>query len=329
MLSCIIFPLLALVCVDARIQLIDTHVHNADLELFGQNFYTFPRAFPDLNRSWSMADFAAETSSLASEEDADVTGIVLMELEKQNDSADTNLAEAAFYQGIANDCDVDPVLCGGTKVLGLVAGAPLDKGANATFRYLRTLVTACPSTCGIRLTLWKKDALFFSNQLFLEGLAVLASFNLPFELLVTKEQLSHAAALAAAVPSVTFNLNHLGYPEIQNSSAFAAWQADIRTLAMLPNVYCKLSGLPQTFASPGWASKDFQPYIAVILEAFGARRVNYAGNWFVLMEARWEGSYVAMVKAVTRALSALKVSQGDLEWIYKKTAMELYRLPTP
>ena len=38
-------------------RIIDTHVHNADLSL-GLG-YTFPKSFPDLNKSWTMADYVS------------------------------------------------------------------------------------------------------------------------------------------------------------------------------------------------------------------------------------------------------------------------------
>lgn len=55
------------------------------------------------------------------------------------------------------------------------------------------------------------------------------------------------------------------------------WEAAFRRLAALPNTYVKLSGLPQSFAAPGWTADDFAPAVSVALDAFGARRLNYAG----------------------------------------------------
>ena len=61
-------------------------------------------------------------------------------------------------------------------------------------------------------------------------MAVLAEFGLVFDLLIEKEQIPAATALAASLPQVRFNLNHLGYPAIGNASALATWTKDITAL---------------------------------------------------------------------------------------------------
>lgn len=279
---------------------IDTHVHNADLNLFGNSFYTFATSFPDLNASWSMGDFAKETLDLESKTGAGISGVILMELEKQSDTFEAGLAEAAYYQSVANNCNANfpSASCGGAKV--------------------------APALVGIRRTLWKENDSFFEDSDFIAGLKALSPFNLTFDLLVEAKQLGVTASLIAKVPEVLFNLEHLGYPEISNSSAFDEWAASIDKIAALPNVYCKLSGLPQAYGEPGWTGEDFRPYVRKVLNAFGAERVNFAGNWFVLMEEQWEGSYVSMMEAVLQALDG--VSQNDLDWVFTKTAMELYRI---
>lgn len=305
---------------------IDTHVHNADLNLFGNSFYTFATSFPDLNASWSMGDFAKETLDLESKTGAGISGVILMELEKQSDTFEAGLAEAAYYQSVANNCNANfpSASCGGAKVVGFVASAPLENGDDAVTNYLHTLSWVAPALVGIRRTLWKENDSFFEDSDFIAGLKALSPFNLTFDLLVEAKQLGVTASLIAKVPEVLFNLEHLGYPEISNSSAFDEWAASIDKIAALPNVYCKLSGLPQAYGEPGWTGEDFRPYVRKVLNAFGAERVNFAGNWFVLMEEQWEGSYVSMMEAVLQALDG--VSQNDLDWVFTKTAMELYRI---
>ena len=127
-----------------------------------------------------------------------------------------------------------------------------------------------------------------------------------------------------------FNLN-LEYSDISNKSAasFDAWATQIDRLASLPNAYCKLSGMPQTFAQHGWQTSDFVPYIHHALKAFGARRVNFAGNWFVLDEQKWgysKGTYRRMFNAVRGALVQLNTTRADMVDIFSGTATRLYRL---
>mmetsp|Transcript_56430 Transcript_56430/g.155958 ORF Transcript_56430/g.155958 Transcript_56430/m.155958 type:complete len:275 (+) Transcript_56430:553-1377(+) len=274
-----------------------------------------------------MADFADATSSLPYDGgEAVVGGVILMELEKQNNDYESGLAEAAFYQSVANRCNADPSTCGGSKVVGLVASAPLEMGHDATIEYLTTLQAAAPNLVGIRQGLWVKDASFFYDEGFRGGLSALPAFNLPFDILVEHDQLSYTIDLATALPTVMFNLNHLGYPTITNATNWASWLDGINKLAALPNVYIKLSGLPQTYDAPGWTADDFTPYVKAALDAFGAQRMNYAGNWFVLMDEEWEGNYPDMVNAVMTVMNNLEVTDADREWIFAKCATELYHL---
>eukprot|EP00937_MAST-01D_sp_MAST-1D-sp2_P006539 g6539.t1 len=311
-------------CAAALDSVIDTHVHNADISRIP---YTFPAAFPDLNKSWSIDDFALAARSAG----VRVRGALLMELEKQNNTFAVGLEEARMFQATANRCNRQPLPTGCVPIAGFVASAPLQSEPTALRRYLAQLRRCCPSLRGVRQPLWKQNASFFvgaSGAPFRAGLRELGALGLPFDLLVRREQLPDITALAAAVPEVRFNLNHLGYPNTSStlSADFRAWAAHIDALAALPNVYCKLSGLPQTFGGTGWRAQDFAPFVSHALGAFGARRVNFAGNWFVLMEQKWGGSYPAMAAALQHTLDLLNVSAADRRQIFSETAARLYNL---
>ncbi|KAH8099042.1 amidohydrolase [Aureococcus anophagefferens] len=289
--------LLAVACAEARL-LIDTHVHNADLTL-GID-YGFPAMFPNLNKSWSMADFRGATTS-SRFEGAEIQAI-LMTLEKKNASSQAEIvAEARFYQAVADASGRK----GATTVRGFVGGVDLEAGAAP----VAALKASFPGLLGVRQGLWHQPPSFFRDPDVLDDLR----------------------ALAAAAPNCTFNLNHLGYPPLANATGMASWAAALRRLAELENVYCKLSGLPQTFAAPGWTAADFVPAVRVALDAFSTARLNYAGNWFVLEAfpadpASAGSAYGPMLDAVDDALGALGVYGADRDRVYAGTAMELYGL---
>ena len=111
-------------------------------------------------------------------------------------------------------------------------------------------------------------------------------------------------------------------------TAWETWSDGIDALAALPNVACKLSGLPQTYGEPGWSARAFAPFVAKTLHAFGATRVNFAGNWFVLDEDRWNGTYTTMWAAITQTLDELRVSDADRDEVYWKSAARMYGLGT-
>ena len=59
--------------------IIDTHAHLADLSLLG-DYYTYPTAFPALDKSWTMQDYAEATATVEG------LGVLLMTLEKNSSS---------------------------------------------------------------------------------------------------------------------------------------------------------------------------------------------------------------------------------------------------
>jgi predicted TIM-barrel fold metal-dependent hydrolase len=235
-----------------------------------------------LNRSFSMTDLASDLSQIVPIGEwglPEVSSVILMELEKVNNTFSAGLQEAQYFHQVALNCAADPIsLCGGALVAGYVASAPLESGYDAVFAYITSLSESAPGCVGIRQALWTTEEIpLFTNANFWGGLTALAEAGLVFDVLVHVEELQYLAILADQLPQVRINLNHLGYPEVSNSSAFDTWATDIANLAERPNVYCKLSGLPQSTGQPGWSSQDFFPYVAAAIKAFGPKRVNFGG----------------------------------------------------
>jgi L-fuconolactonase len=63
------------------------------------------------------------------------------------------------------------------------------------------------------------------------------------------------------------------------------------------------------------------PYIDVVLEAFGPRRLMFGSDWPVLLLA---ATYQAWLGAVSRKLDTLSADEQD--WIWRGTASAAYRL---
>lgn len=121
--------------------IVDTHVHNANLSL--GIAYTFPTLFPDLNRSWTMRDYAAETTNVGAVE------AVLMTLEKSPNTYAQNYAEAQLYQSAVDD----------GSALAFVGGIALDDGPDDAAK----LQAAFPGLVGLREGLWERPSAFFRN----------------------------------------------------------------------------------------------------------------------------------------------------------------------
>jgi L-fuconolactonase len=131
------------------------------------------------------------------------------------------------------------------------------------------------------------DDQFMLREDFQRGIGMLHRFDLIYDLLVFPRQLPAAIALAERFPEQPFVLDHLAKPPIRDGG-LSPWREQIRQLAKLPNVSCKVSGLVTEADWQNWRAEDFKPYLDVAFEAFGADRLMFGSDWPVCLLA---GSY--------------------------------------
>lgn len=120
------------------------------------------------------------------------------------------------------------------------------------------------------------------DECFRRGFQLLAQRGLTFDALVESSELDDVADLAEAFPGTTIVLNHLGW---SGELEFTVWRNSVRRLAEYNNVVVKLGGLGMTLAgkkavlgSPEIAAR-WRPYIETCIEAFGANRSMFEGNF--------------------------------------------------
>lgn len=113
---------------------------------------------------------------------------------------------------------------------------------------------------------------------FVENVRVLEKHNLTFDLCFLARQLPLAVQLAVQCPNVQFIVDHCGVPDIAGG-ALEPWRADIRKLAELPNVACKISGV-LAYCAPDQTTADaVRPYVEHCIESFGWDRVVWGSDW--------------------------------------------------
>jgi L-fuconolactonase len=166
------------------------------------------------------------------------------------------------------------------------------------------------------------DPDYFGRPAVLNGLRAIADAGLAYDLVIRADQLTGAAAAAAAVPQLTFVLDHLGKPSIRDGvRALPAWRESLAALAAHPNVYAKLSGLVTEADWRAWRPADLQPFVDTALELFGARRLMFGSDWPVCLLA---ASYSDVLAALRDCVDALgPFDQAD---IFAGTAIRAYRL---
>ena len=154
------------------------------------------------------------------------------------------------------------------------------------------------------------------------GLAAVARAGLVYDLLVVPSQLTAAVETVAALPELTFVLDHAGKPAIASGS-LAPWRSDIRALAALPNVAVKLSGLVTEADHATWTVDQLRPYARTLLDAFGADRVMFGSDWPVCLLAGSYDDVIAAAEVLTGRLDATEQAA-----VFGRTAERWYRIGT-
>ncbi|MEO3781176.1 amidohydrolase family protein [Micromonospora sp. B11E3] len=211
------------------------------------------------------------------------------------------------------------------SVRGVVGWATLTSPA-ATARDLDSFtgIPGADRLVGIRNNHhWPPDGDVLADPRVIDSCRVVSDRGLPLDLHFKDDrELPLAVAIAERLPELTIVIDHLGKPRLGDQSAFTTWAASMRRLAVLPNVYVKYSGWA-TFVRRTLAT-DIQPYIDLVLDAFGSHRVMYGGNWPVALVA---GNYRDTYRATLDAVAGRPDS--DIENVLYRTAAACYRLPQP
>jgi predicted TIM-barrel fold metal-dependent hydrolase len=234
---------------------------------------------------------------------------------------------------------------------GIVGHADLRRGAGVE-EVLRAHIAAAPERFrGIRQSAsWDEDpgvlgplsgrvpAGLYRDAKFREGFAVLERLGLSFDAWLLEPQLPELIDLARAFPGTPIVLDHIGTPlgiaayAGKRESRFGAWRESIRTLAECANVVVKLGGLAMPFAgftsfdaSPRASSevlaRDWKPYVAACIEAFGADRCMFESNFPV---DSLTCSYATLWNAFKRL--AAGYSADEKAALFGGTAARVYRL---
>jgi L-fuconolactonase len=167
-----------------------------------------------------------------------------------------------------------------TGVIGIVAGARLDRGAE-TAAYLEAL-HGLPLVVGVRHLLQGEPDGTATSEAFLSGAADVAARGWTFDACIRAHQLPAIVELAAALPQLRIVLDHLGKPAVGTADAplapDAAWIRGMHALAAHEQVAVKLSGLPAE-AGGSWSAAQVTPFLDVAAEAFGPDRLLWGSDW--------------------------------------------------
>ena len=122
--------------------------------------------------------------------------------------------------------------------------------------------------------------------------------------------------LFEAWPELRVVIDHGMKPAIVDRQ-FDEWAAGMSRIASRTNAFCKLSGLLNEAAS-GDGTDELRPYVAHLLDVFGAERVMWGSDWPVLNLVSNYTEWYAMARAL--------VPESDHDAVFTKTAARFYRI---
>ena len=138
-----------------------------------------------------------------------------------------------------------------------------------------------------RLIQGQPDPDFVLRPGFLEAIRLLPKYDLSFDICILHPQMQNTLAMMRQCPEVSFVLDHIGKPGIKAGLA-DPWRAQLREMAAMPNVVCKLSGVTTEADHHTWTRDQLRPYIDHVVDCFGPDRILYGGDWPV---SELAGSY--------------------------------------
>jgi len=279
--------------------IVDAHVHLCNTELVSMPWLA---DIPLLNRPYGLQDYREQTRDLP------LMAMVYIEVGVEPQDA---LREALHVVDLARE---EP------RLQAIVTAAPVERGI-AVREHLESLVAISPLIKGVRRNLQdEKEPDFCLRPDFIAGVRLLAEYHFSFDLCIKHWQLPGVIELVRRCPHTVFILDHLGKPGIKLQQ-LNSWQADLRKLAELPNVACKISGMVTEADHERWQPADLEPFVNVALEAFGEERILFGGDWPVVLLA---SSYRHWYETLGALTARLPVSSRRKLWA--ENAQRFYRM---
>ena len=164
------------------------------------------------------------------------------------------------------------------------------------------------------------DDFYILREDFNRGISSLKRFGLAYDILIFERHLPQTIEFVDRHPGQVFVVDHIAKPRIKDRQ-LEPWRKNLSELARRENVYCKLSGMVTEGDWSAWTESDLRPYVDVVLEAFGPRRIMFGSDWPVVLVASSYQRWVDTMRSMIGALSA-----GEQGWIMGNTAAEAYQL---
>jgi L-fuconolactonase len=279
--------------------IIDTHVHVWNFDRVRYEWLEGDTSV--LNRSYHIEELEEQRLP------AGVTGGILVQAANNREDTDWMLEVAANTDWINGVVGWLPLM--DPEAAGLALEEYLH---NPYFKGVRHLIHNEP------------DETWLLQPAVLESLSILASYNVPYDLVGIKTgHIKTALKVAEKIPGLRMVFDHMNQPPIPAGIALGNWGELMREAAGNANMYVKISGLGTASGNfTGWTARDLLPSIEFILNQFTADRCFCGGDWPVSLLA---GSYSTTWQAYRAVLDVL-TDQTAKEKILCLNAGRFYNL---
>ncbi len=285
--------------------IIDAHVHLYDTRLWR---YPWLDAVPHIKAPFLLQDYAEATSGTTVEQ------FVFIEVGAHPEDAVSEVRWVADHCAANADDDGFPALG------AIVAQARVERG-DAVEEELDALLETGKVT-GIRRIVaapFQSDPDVCTSPAFIDGVRRVGRRGLSFDIGAPASYLPKVVTLARACGDAPLVLDHLGMPT-GVETPFDDWRRELRALAALPNVFCKISGL-LSHAGSDPPAKVLAPYVAEAVEIFGFDRVILGSDYPVHNVA---GGVAGWLDTVLTILSGS--SEDELRRLCADNAQSVYRV---
>jgi len=119
---------------------------------------------------------------------------------------------------------------------------------------------------------------------FKRGISLLEKYGFTYDILIFPDQLGYSLELAKNFPNQRFVVDHVAKPGIK-AGQIADWKRAMHDIAQCQNVCCKISGMVTEADWKLWKKEDLLPYIDLVVEAFGTKRIMFGSDWPVCLVA--------------------------------------------
>ncbi|HWK96986.1 MAG TPA: amidohydrolase family protein [Pseudolabrys sp.] len=160
---------------------------------------------------------------------------------------------------------------------------------------------------------------FLDNPKWTANYPKLAKHGLSFDFQLYAGQMAQAAKLIAANEGVPVVIDHGGMPIDRSPEDIERWRQGVRTLAAVPHVSMKISGLGM--CDHTWTVESIRPFVLTLIETFGPARCMFGSNFPV---DRLHSTFEALFDAFDTITADF--SDSERADLFAGTAERFYRI---